>query len=187
MPTLKPLHAVMRRCTRCDLFLSRTQVVTGAGSADASALLVGEAPGATEDMTGMPFVGRSGELLTRMLMLAGISREDVFVANVVRCRPPKNRNPRAAEIRACAGWLREQIRLIEPLVVVTLGRFALHHFLPDRQISQIQGEVLRIPYHGRERTLYPLLHPAAILRNRARVPEYEAQFLRLGRLLEVNA
>ena len=183
--TLEELHQVMVRCTRCDLFLSRTRVVPGAGNPRARILFVGEAPGASEDREGVPFVGASGRLLDAMLVAAGIRREDVFIANVVRCRPPENRNPKAREIRACAGWLAEQIRLIQPEFVVTLGRFALQHFVPDGKITQLQASVQRVPYEDRQLQLFPLLHPSAILRSPDRRPMYEDHFRKLAAL--VNA
>jgi DNA polymerase len=181
-PTLDALHAVMVRCTRCDLALSRTHVVPGAGSPRAGVLFVGEAPGRNEDEQAKPFVGRSGALLDEMLAAAGLAREAVFIANVVRCRPPENRAPRAYELRACAGWLAEQLRLIAPQLVVTLGRFALQHFVPDGKITQLRGAPLDVEYHGRALTLFPLLHPAAVLRSPEKRPEYEADFRRLGEL-----
>jgi len=171
------------KCTRCDLFLSRTQVVPGAGATKPELLVVGEAPGATEDREGLPFVGRSGALLDEMLAVAGLSREEVFIANVIRCRPPGNRSPRAAELRACAGWLAEQIRLLEPSLVLTLGRYALQHFFPQGRVTQLQGKPHRATYGTREVTVYPLVHPSAVLRDpRLRAP-YAEQFRELGRLL----
>lgn len=179
-PALDQLHEVMVRCTRCDLALSRTRVVPGVGAADAGLLIVGEAPGASEDRQGEPFVGASGRLLDEMLGIAGIERERVFIANVVRCRPPENRSPRVGEIRACAGWLAEQIRLLDPRLVVVLGRFALQHFVPDGRISLLQGELLRVDYRDRPLQLFPLLHPAAVLRSPDKRPTYEEHFRRLG-------
>lgn len=181
--TLEELHQVMVRCTRCDLFLSRTQVVPGAGNASARILFVGEAPGASEDREGVPFVGASGKLLNSMLEAAGIRRDDVFIANVVRCRPPENRNPRAREIRACAGWLAEQIRLIRPEFVVTLGRFALQHFIPDGKITRLQASVQQVDYGDRQLRVFPLLHPSAILRSPDRRPMYAEHFQQLGKLV----
>lgn len=174
----------MLRCTRCDLALSRTQVVPGSGSTSARVLFVGEAPGANEDREGQPFVGASGRLLDAMLEAVGIARNDVFIANVVRCRPPQNRNPRAREVTACAGWLAEQIRLIDPALVVTLGRFALQHFVPDGKITRMEGELLEVEYGSRAVRLYPLLHPAAILRSPDKRPAYAARFERLRELSE---
>jgi uracil-DNA glycosylase len=178
--TIGELHAVMVRCTRCDLFLSRTQVVPGTGSPRPDILLVGEAPGASEDRDGVPFIGRSGALLDAMLDEAGVSREEVFIANTVRCRPPGNRSPRPTEVRACSGWLEEQVRLLGPRLVVTLGRFALLHFLPGAKVTHVQGEVQRVSYGGGTIALFPLLHPAAVLRNPRLRPAYAEQFRRLG-------
>lgn len=179
-PTLAELHQVMVRCTRCDLSLSRTQVVPGAGDSRAGVMFVGEAPGRTEDETGVPFVGASGKLVNAMLEIAGIDRDQVFIANVVRCRPPNNRNPKAFEIRACAGWLAEQIRLIQPGLVVPLGRYALQHFLPKGKITQLRGELHDIEYRDQPLKLFPLLHPSAVLRSPERRPEYEDNFRTLG-------
>jgi DNA polymerase len=170
----------MLRCTRCDLFLSRTQVVPGAGNSTAALLFVGEAPGAREDQEGVPFIGASGRLLDAMLAGAGIERAEVFIANVVRCRPPANRNPKSREIRACAGWLAEQIRLIAPRLVVPLGRFALQHFIPDGQITNLQGIPREIEYAEAPVRIVPLLHPAAVLRNPNLRTRYQEQFRALA-------
>jgi uracil-DNA glycosylase len=178
--TLAELHAVMVRCTRCELFQTRIQVVPGDGNPAAEVMFVGEAPGASEDAAGLPFVGRSGKLLDEMLHLAGLERAEVFIGNVIRSRPPGNRSPRAKELRACAGWLHEQIRLIEPKLVVTLGRFALQHFVPGGKVTQLKGSLMRVEYDGRGLALFPLLHPSAILRSPDRRPEYETDFRRLG-------
>jgi uracil-DNA glycosylase family 4 len=174
--TLAELHEVMVRCTRCELYISRTQVVPGAGSEEAQVLFVGEAPGANEDRLGIPFVGASGKLLDSMLAVAGLERETVFIANVVRSRPPQNRAPKPREVRACAGWLAEQIRIIRPRLIVTLGRFALQHFIPGGKITALQGEVQQVEYGGRPLRVLPLLHPAAILRNPQLRAPYEQQF-----------
>jgi uracil-DNA glycosylase len=181
-PSLALLHEVMRGCTRCALAQGRTQVVPGAGSPRAGLLLVGEAPGAREDAEGVPFVGRSGKLLDATLQAAGLRRDELFVANVVRCRPPDNRNPRPPEIRACAGWLAEQIRLLAPRVVVPLGRFALQHFVPGARVSELQGRPRQVRYAGRRLQLFPVLHPAAVLRSPRLRPDYEQQFRRLAAL-----
>jgi uracil-DNA glycosylase len=177
----------MVRCTRCDLAVSRTRVVPGAGAPEAGLLIVGEAPGASEDRDGVPFVGASGRLLDEMLAVAGIRRDEVFIANAVRCRPPANRSPRAGEIRACADWLAEQIRLIDPRLVVVLGRFALQHFLPGGRVSLLQGSLRPTEYRGRTLDLFPLLHPAAVLRSPNRRPEYVQHFLTLGEVWRARA
>lgn len=180
--SLAALNSVMVRCTRCDLSHSRTHVVPGAGDSNSAVMFVGEAPGKAEDLSGLPFVGASGKLLDRMLAVAGIEREDVFIANVIRCRPPGNRNPRAGEVQACAGWLREQVRLIRPRLVSPLGRFALQHFIPGGKITQLGGTVQRADYHGLAVALFPLLHPAAVLRNPRLRDSYQEHFQQLASL-----
>ena len=148
-------------CVRCRLSSGRTQVVFGVGDPHADLMFIGEGPGFYEDKEGEPFVGAAGKLLNRMLGEIGIERGEVYIANVVKCRPPGNRDPMPDEIAACAPWLREQIELIDPRVIATLGRFA-GAFILDRPISitRIRGQ--RFPQGGR--TVIPTLHPAAVLR-----------------------
>jgi uracil-DNA glycosylase len=184
--TLAALHDTMVGCTRCDLYLDRIRVVPGAGDPHARIFFVGEAPGAREDEMGVPFIGASGRLLDAMLAGAGISRADVFIANVVRCRPPSNRNPRSREIAACAGWLAEQLRLVSPRLVVPLGRFALQHFLPDAKITRLQATETRIHYAGNHLDIFPLLHPSAVLRNPNLREGYQAQFRALAALVPAS-
>ena len=148
-------------CTRCRLAEVRTQVVYGTGRPDADLLFVGEGPGFHEDRRGVPFVGAAGQLLDRMLAGVGIERRDVYIANVVKCRPPGNRDPQPDEIAACAPWLAEQVALIDPRVVVTLGNFATR-FVLDRQVSITRVRGQRFVIDGR--TVIPTFHPAAILR-----------------------
>lgn len=156
-----------RVCVKCPLSRSRTQVVFGAGNADADLMFVGEAPGAEEDRQGRPFVGRSGALLTSMLESAGISRDEVFIANTLKCRPPDNRDPTAAEIETCRPWLFEQIRLIEPRVVATLGNFATKLLSGDQTgITRVHGKPQVKRLGDRTVFLLPLFHPAAALRAR---------------------
>ncbi len=180
--SLPVLNRVMVGCTRCDLALTRTQVVPGAGDAGAAVMFVGEAPGKAEDLSGVPFVGASGKLLDQMLAAAGIAREDVFIGNVIRCRPPGNRNPRTAEVRACADWLREQVRLIRPRLVSPLGRFALQHFIANGKITELRGMLQSVDYHGLGVALFPLLHPAAVLRNPRLRDSYQEHFQLLASL-----
>lgn len=148
-------------CTACRLSVGRTQVVYGVGDPDADLMFIGEGPGFHEDKQGEPFVGRAGQLLNQMLNEIGIERSDVYIANVVKCRPPGNRDPLPEEIEACTPWLREQISGIDPKVIATLGRFA-GAFILDRQISitRIRGQ--RFSLDGR--IVIPTLHPAAVLR-----------------------
>ena len=154
-----------RTCTLCPLSESRTQVVFGSGNANADLMFVGEAPGAEEDRQGLPFVGRSGNLLTTMLGEVGISREDVFIANTIKCRPPDNRDPSATEIETCQPWLFEQIRLIEPRVVATLGNFSTKLLTGNQTgITKVHGEPQIHQLGSRTVFLMPLFHPAAALR-----------------------
>ena len=160
MRTLAEAAAEAADCTKCRLSETRTQVVFGAGAADADLMFVGEAPGLNEDKQGIPFVGAAGQLLTRMLEGIGLTREEVYIANVLRCRPPGNRDPLEDEIEACTPWLIETISLIQPIVIVTLGNFATKFVLQTQQgITRMRGSVY--PWHGR--TVIPTFHPAAIL------------------------
>ncbi len=148
-------------CTRCRLAETRTQVVFGVGNPEADLLFIGEAPGMHEDKQGIPFVGAAGQLLTRMLEGIGLGREEVYIANVIKCRPPGNRDPQPDEIDTCTPWLVEQISLIQPDVIVTLGNFATKYVLATQQgITRMRGSVY--PWHDRK--VIPTFHPAAILR-----------------------
>jgi uracil-DNA glycosylase family 4 len=149
-------------CTRCRLANGRTQVVFGVGNADADVMFIGEAPGFHEDKQGEPFVGAAGQLLTRMLNeVVGVGRDDVYICNVLKCRPPGNRDPQEDEIESCTPWLVEQISCIQPTVIVTLGNFATKFVLQTAQgITRMRGRAY--PWHGR--TVIPTFHPAAILR-----------------------
>jgi len=158
----------VRSCTRCPLHETRTKAVFGAGNADAGLLFVGEAPGAEEDQQGLPFVGRAGQLLNQMLEGIGLSREDVFIANVLKSRPPGNRDPQPQEIEACRPYLFEQIRLIEPRVVCTLGNFATKLLTGNQAgITKVRGTAQVHELGGRGVFLLPLFHPAAALRTPA--------------------
>ena len=159
-------------CTKCRLAEGRTQVVFGVGNADADVMFIGEAPGFHEDKQGEPFVGAAGQLLTRMLdEVLSVARHDVYIANVIKCRPPGNRDPQEDEIESCTPWLVEQVSLIQPRVIVTLGNFATKFVLQTAQgITRMRGRAY--PWHGR--TVVPTFHPAAILRGGA---ESSRQFL----------
>ncbi len=155
-------------CTACRLADARTQVVFGDGDPQADVVFVGEAPGQREDEQGIPFVGPSGKLLDRLLGEIGLERSDVYIANVVKCRPPKNRDPRPDEIEACKGYLREQLSLLDPKVVVTLGNFSSKLLLhTETGITRLRGTA----YEWWGRYLVPTFHPAAALRGSAQVLE----------------
>ena len=161
MRTLQEAALEASGCTKCRLSGGRTQVVYGTGNADADLMFIGEGPGYYEDKQGEPFVGAAGQLLNRMLEEIGVRRGDVYIANVIKCRPPGNRDPLPEEVDACTPWLREQIALIDPRVIVTLGNFATR-FMLDKpvSISRVRGQ--RFSQEGR--TIIPTFHPAAILR-----------------------
>lgn len=164
--TLDELAAIAVVCTACVLSETRTQVVFGAGPPDAEVFVVGEAPGQKEDEDGIPFVGRSGKLLDQLLGEISLSRDDIYISNVVKCRPPGNRDPRSEEIDTCKGYLRRQIELIDPKVVVTLGNFSTKLLLPtDTGITKMRGTA----YEWWGRHLVPTFHPAAALRGGERV------------------
>ncbi|MBN1867369.1 uracil-DNA glycosylase [Candidatus Sumerlaeota bacterium] len=159
---LEELRALTSQCTRCKLAPSRRHVVFGEGNPDADLVFVGEAPGGEEDVQGRPFVGRAGKLLDQMIVDAGLRREDVFICNVIKCRPPGNRDPETDEIESCEPYLIAQLELIQPRVIVTLGRFAAHTLLKvQTPIGKLRGQVYL--YQGIK--LVPTIHPAAVLRN----------------------
>src|SRR6188474_2930715 len=171
-------------CTRCALAEGRTQVVFGSGSPHADLMFVGEAPGFHEDQQGVPFVGQAGKLLDRLLESIGLTRADVFVANVLKCRPPGNRDPLPEEIAACEPHLFRQIELIEPKVVATLGNFATK-LLSGKPagITRVHGAEQETRLGGRRVLLYPLYHPAAALYTPAMLKVLEEDFSRLPALL----
>ena len=175
-------------CVRCPLSEGRTQVVVGAGDPDADIMFVGEAPGYHEDQQGVPFVGQAGKLLGRLLEGIGLSRDQVFIANVLKCRPPENRNPRPEEIASCEPHLFRQIQLVRPRVVCTLGNFATR-LLSGRPegITRVHGHELPITVGGTSLLLYPLFHPAAALYARATLSTLEADFARIPELVAGEA
>lgn len=181
---LDELRDFIGNCRRCVLCETREHIVFGSGPHDARVLIIGEAPGAKEDREGMPFVGASGKELDRYLELAGLSRDQVFIANVVKCRPPSNRNPYTDEIAACAPFLREQLRSLHPQVIITLGNFASRFVLKTEVgITQLRGKA----YDLGGMWVLPCFHPAAALYDRKKQAVLEEDFRYLGTLLEQDA
>lgn len=171
-------------CQRCPLAATRTNVVFGAGNADADLMFVGEAPGAEEDRQGLPFVGRAGGLLSELLAGIGMSRDDVFINNVLMCRPPGNRDPQPGEIESCSPYLQTRIELIQPKVVATLGNFATKLLTGNRAgITKVRGTPQVHVLGGRAVYLMPLLHPAAALRTPSLVETLRGDFAKLPDLL----
>ena len=184
---LKAVYEEARNCTRCALHQTRTTVVFGAGNADADLMFIGEAPGANEDRMGLPFVGQAGKLLDKLLGEIGLERSEVFIANVLKCRPPDNRDPHPNEIEACQDYLRRQVDLIEPVVICTLGNFSTKLLRADSTgISRLHGrEELRL-IGSRAVRLYPLYHPAAALYTPSTLEALRADFHRIPELLELG-
>ncbi len=175
MDDLNQVAAEVRVCTLCELAKTRTQAVPGEGAAQADIMLIGEGPGFHEDKQGRPFVGPSGQFLNDLLASAGYKREEVFITNVVKCRPPGNRDPQPDEIEACAGYLDRQIALINPKIIVTLGRFSMARWFAGQKISAIHGKAKKID----GRVVVPMFHPAAALHQPALRSAIEEDFRRL--------
>ncbi len=166
---LVAIAAEVRDCTRCRLHVGRTLAVPGEGNPSTEVVFVGEGPGFNEDRQGRPFVGRAGDLLVKLLGSIGWRREDVFITNIVKCRPPENRDPEPDEIAACAPYLVRQLEILDPAVVVTLGRHSMGRFMPGARISQAHGTVRPAdPVTGaRDALVFAMYHPAAALRTPA--------------------
>ena len=169
----------IRVCTRCELHRTRTNSVPGEGPADARIMFIGEAPGWNEDQQGRPFVGAAGKFLEELLGAAGLKRSDVFITNVVKSRPPGNRDPLPDEIAACAPYLQRQIDAIDPDVIVTLGRFSMARWFPGERISRIHGQ----PKKDGKRLIVPMYHPAAALHQQALKATILEDFAKLPRIL----
>ncbi len=167
-------------CTQCALHKTRTHAVAGEGPVDAEILLIGEGPGKNEDLQGKPFVGAAGSVLNELLAEAGLKREDVWVTNVVKCRPPSNRDPLPDELAACDAYLEQQIEAINPKIIITLGRFSMAKFIAGAKIGEIHGQMRRVG----KRFIIPMLHPAAPMYNPALRPLIKEDFAKLPSLLE---
>jgi uracil-DNA glycosylase len=185
---LKEVFERARVCTACQLHETRTQVVFGAGNADADLMFIGEAPGADEDRLGLPFVGRAGKLLDQLLGEIGLERGDVFIANTLKCRPPGNRDPYPNEIETCSGYLRAQVELIEPKVICTLGNFSTKLLREDSTgISRLHGRDEIRMIGNRAIRLLPLYHPAAALYTPSNLQTLRDDFARIPELLALDA
>jgi DNA polymerase len=184
---LKGVYAAGRVCVECPLHETRTQVVFGSGNADAELMFVGEAPGANEDLQGVPFVGQAGKLLERLLEEIGMARSDVFIANTLMCRPPDNRDPYPHELDACRHWLLRKLELIQPTMVCTLGNFATKLLRGDPTgISRIHGQAEVTTIGPRAVRLYPLYHPAAALYTPSTLEMLRADFMRIPEILALG-
>jgi len=177
---LEAIAATVRACTRCPLSATRIQAVPGEGDPAAEVLFLGEGPGGQEDKEGRPFVGAAGKVLAEMLEKIGLAREQVFITNVVKCRPPDNRDPLPLEKEACRPYLDEQLALIQPKLIVLLGRHALESMIPGQSISKVHGQAKRF----KGQVFFPVFHPAATLYRRELKQELERDFLKIPLLLK---
>ncbi len=179
MSALSELCAEITGCQKCQLARNRTKVVPGEGAENSEIMFIGEAPGWNEDQQGRPFVGAAGQFLDALLASIKLNRSQVYIANVIKCRPPDNREPLPAEIRACRPWLERQIALISPKMIVTLGRYSMAMFLPDKSISKIHGTAIKqdgVIY-------YAMYHPAAALHQQSLRQTIQADILKIPSLL----
>lgn len=183
MSELLELYEQIRACTKCDLAQGRTHAVPGEGPANAEIMFIGEAPGFHEDREGRPFVGAAGKYLDELLASIGMQRAQVYICNVIKCRPPQNRDPLPEEIEACKSYLDRQIELINPQVILTISRFAMARWFPDRKISEIHGKPKRIGHH----VIVPMYHPAAALHQPSLKRVLEEDFKRIPQILKEMA
>jgi len=180
MSALTELYEEIANCRDCELAKHRAKVVPGEGPEDAELLFIGEAPGWYEDQQGRPFVGPAGAFLNQLLSSIGLSREQVYIANVIKCRPPGNRDPLSTEIQACCKWLDRQIEIIQPRIIITLGRYSLARYFPNESISKIHGKARK---EGKV-VCYPMYHPAAALHQGSLRQIIEADMLRIPEILQ---
>ena len=180
MNSLEEIDARVRACTECPLSEGRTHAVPGEGARDARVIFIGEAPGHQEDQQGRPFVGPAGRFLDELLGSIGLKREDVFIANMIKCRPPNNRDPLPTEVAACTKYLDRQIELLRPNLIVTLGRYAMNKYFPKESISRVRGKVRT---KDGQRIL-PLLHPAAALHQASLRESIEQDFRVITQAIE---
>jgi DNA polymerase len=184
---LTALNKKYSRINTCALKRAASQAVFGYGNAHASIIFIGEAPGKNEDISGKPFVGASGKFLDEMLTSVKLSREDIYITNIVKYRPPENRDPSKEEIKACEAWLHAEIQFIQPKLIVTLGRYALNHFVPDVKIGEAHGQsfIVNVPNLGKQ-AFFALYHPAAALYNGSMREILLKDFQKIPKLLKNN-
>lgn len=182
---LRHIHEKWARDCTCELKKTATQAVPGAGSPDADIVFIGEAPGKSEDEHGEPFVGAAGKFLNEMLAKVRMKREDIYITNIVKYRPPNNRDPLPAEKEACKPWLEEELGLIQPKLIVFLGRHAMNNYFPDQKISQAHGKLLVKKFPGLStKYFFPLYHPAAALYDGSMRETLIADFKKIPRVLQ---
>ncbi len=182
---LEEIAKQISTCTKCPLNESRANTVPGEGNPDAELMFIGEGPGRVEDEQGRPFVGPAGKLLEELLGTIDLGRNDVYIGNVIKCRPPGNRDPLPDEASACWPYLREQIKSINPKIIILLGRHAMERFIPNKKISEVRGKPLRRDIQGIGKLIfYPIFHPAAALHQERFMEPLKVDFRRIPRVIE---
>ena len=194
---LQKIAQEVEKCQQCSLYKRATRGVSGEGNPDARMMFIGEGPGYWEDQKGIPFCGAAGKILDELLSTIGgfasggqlikLDRKEVFIGNVIKHRPPGNRDPLPIEIEACRPWLDKQIEIIQPEIIVTLGRFSMAKFLLEAKISRIHGQPQAIEFQGKKLVIMPMYHPAAGLRRGEILEDLRKDFLKLGKLLESSS
>ncbi|MFH1289643.1 MAG: uracil-DNA glycosylase [Patescibacteria group bacterium] len=179
---LEKVAEEIEKCELCPLFVNK-KAVPGFGNPEAKILLIGEAPGYHESVQGLPFVGASGKLLEKLFAEIGVNREDVWIGNMIKHRPPDNRDPEPAELKVCLPFLERQLEVIKPELVITLGRFSMSLFFPEEKISQIHGQARFAQFGGRKITVVPMYHPAVGLRNPGFLSQLKEDFKKIPVLL----
>lgn len=183
---LEEIEKLTAKCRKCPLYKNATNPVPGEGNPEAEIMFIGEGPGYNEDQQGRPFVGQAGRLLDQLLQLIKVTRKEVFITNVVKHRPPENRDPLPEEIEACKNYLDEQIKIINPKIIVTLGRFSMNKFLPNEFISKVHGQARFVDFAGERRIIIPMYHPSAALRSERVMAEIKQDFQKIPKFLEGN-
>jgi DNA polymerase len=178
--TMEQIEKNVKNCQKCRLYKAANHPVPGEGDINAEIIFIGEAPGANEDATGRPFVGRAGKLLERLLAKIGYKRDQVWIGNIIKHRPPSNRDPMPDEIRSCVPYLNLQLKTLDPILIVTLGRFAMNFFYPEGKISRDRGRLIKT----KEYYVYPVYHPAAGLRSSKLLNDLKEDFLKIPQVLQ---
>jgi uracil-DNA glycosylase len=181
---LQYISKLIAQCKKCNLYETAKNPVPGHGDTESGIVFIGEAPGFHEDQKGLPFVGGSGHLLDKLLLSINLSREKVFICNILKHRPPQNRDPLPEEIKICTPYLKAQLKILKPRIIITLGRFAMNYFFPDKMISQIHGQIKQTTWEGLELTIISVYHPSAALRNGAMLKALQADFITIGKFLK---
>ena len=182
MNNLTTIETEVKNCIKCILSKTRTNAVPGDGPQSADLMFIGEAPGFHEDQKGKPFVGKAGQLLNKILGEHDIQRSSVYITNIVKCRPPNNRNPELEEINDCQPYLLKQINIINPKIIIPLGNFSLKYFFPESSITKVRGQLL----NKNDRQIFPMIHPAAILRKQEYFEQFRKDVSTLKNILEEN-